>query len=136
MNFELKLKYWIVKNVNTMSVFSDELGISRTNISRYLNGIRKPGYRFFKKIKKMGCDLNWLFENETTESKSLVKKLKDNNLLLLIFISSFIGNIYLNLLLYSKFKTPQPITNSQTFRIKKSATTEQSELKSKQYFQP
>lgn len=90
--FELKLKYWILKNFNTISAFSDELGISQTNISRYLNGTRKPGYRFFKKIKKMGCDLNWLFEDEPKESKSLFKKIKDNNSLLLIFISSFIGN--------------------------------------------
>ncbi|MCH7827237.1 MAG: helix-turn-helix transcriptional regulator [Bacteroidetes bacterium] len=57
----VSLRSWIYINFGSIQAFANELGINQTNISRYLNGNRKPGHDFYKKIRRMGCDLNWLF---------------------------------------------------------------------------
>ena len=95
MNFELKLRSWILNNYGTVSAFAGELGISQTNISRYLNGSRKPGHQFYKKINKMGCDLNWLFEEETEKKNSILKKIKNNSSLLSILAIPFFEDSYI-----------------------------------------
>ena len=63
MSFEEKLRQWIMRNYGTIVKFADELQMKTPNVSRYINGSRKPGYHFIKKIRHLGCDLNWLFDD-------------------------------------------------------------------------
>lgn len=70
MTFETKLRSWIESNFPKLNNFSSLMGIQQSTLSRYLKGEQKPGYEFLDKIRKLGCDLNWLLDDD----KSLLKE--------------------------------------------------------------
>jgi hypothetical protein len=39
---------------------------SRTDLYRYIKNETSPGGEFFLELYKLGCDMNWLFSEETT----------------------------------------------------------------------
>ena len=51
-------------NYNSLGEFAEALDMSLPNLSAYIHETRGPGSPFFKKMKKLGCDLDWLFTDE------------------------------------------------------------------------
>lgn len=49
-------------NFASLKEFSQALGIHPSNLQAYLNGQREPGTPFLRKLKNLGCNLDWLFE--------------------------------------------------------------------------
>jgi len=63
MGFPEKLRIF-AKKFGSVTSLADALGISQPSLSRYLSGEVKPGLDFLMKLKKLGCDINWLLSEE------------------------------------------------------------------------
>lgn len=47
--------------VNQLAMITN---ITQTQLSQYISGTREPGKAILEKIKKAGCDMNWLLNND------------------------------------------------------------------------
>jgi transcriptional regulator with XRE-family HTH domain len=61
----LKIKEFCDKNFSSVVDFSTATGINRNTIYQYFKEEVLPGTPFLKKLRELGCDLNWLFDDET-----------------------------------------------------------------------
>lgn len=71
MKFEEKLRQFLVGRYQHAGQAFEDLGISRVQLSIYLNGRGKPGFEVLRKLSKMGCDLNWLLNDEAEEPEAI-----------------------------------------------------------------
>lgn len=83
MTFGEKLKYFANTKFGGVSKLAKALGMSQPNLSRYINGPVEPGRAFFKKLKEVGCSIDWLISEDETEFDDTgppdVEKLKADN---------------------------------------------------------
>lgn len=75
----LKIKQFANDNFGNMQEFAKEMEIKRETLYPIFNGKVMPGGQFFKNIKRLGCSLDWLFE----EDEDIKKELKKNEIDLL-----------------------------------------------------
>lgn len=96
MTFGDKLREWCISRFGDLQTAADELKIKQPALSRLVNNKTAPGLAFFQKIRKFGCDVNWLVsevdklgepkaeymdrlleaEREIRELKEIIKKAK------------------------------------------------------------
>ena len=63
--FGEKLKSFCDSRYNgNVADFAEELGINRTELYRYFKDIVVPKADFLMKLKKVGCDMNWLLSED------------------------------------------------------------------------
>lgn len=74
MNFNEKLRFWIVQKYGSIKKFANILGIHYTTVHSYVSGHREPNIQFLNKIKDLGCDMNWLLEDNIGTEEYLVKE--------------------------------------------------------------
>jgi len=67
MKFEDKLRTFIKERYNHIGEISKVLGISKTQLSLYINGKAKPSYPVLKGLAELDCDMNWLLKDEIEE---------------------------------------------------------------------
>lgn len=72
MDFGEKLKEFAIKNFGGIKQLADNLGMADTALHRYINGSVSPSKDFFIKMRKLGCDLNWLLGEEINSSCSSI----------------------------------------------------------------
>lgn len=70
MAFGEKIEFWGKNKFGSLTGLASALDISLQNLSQYVNNKIEPGAKILKKLRKLECDLNWLFD----ESGSLVKE--------------------------------------------------------------
>jgi len=73
MKFEEKLRQFLSKKYAHVGLAFTELKVSRVQLSMYLNGRAKPGFQVLQELAKMGCDINWLVNDEIEEPASKEK---------------------------------------------------------------
>lgn len=75
-----------LKTQGTQEQISQQLGITKVTVSRYVTGERDPSMDFLKAVADMGCNLTWLFtgEGEMLVSGSMPKVLNSEEKLDLI----------------------------------------------------
>ena len=56
-----RFKQFIKQCYKTQTAFANEIGMSHTEISFYLNDNRKPGAEILAKFYEAGLNLDWLF---------------------------------------------------------------------------
>lgn len=56
-----KLREFGNENFASLKEFARALGVHPSNLQAYLNGQREPGTPFLRKLKLLGCNLDWLF---------------------------------------------------------------------------
>lgn len=61
-----KIREFGNNNFASLKEFSRALGVHPSNLQAYLNGQREPGTPFLRKLKSLGCNLEWLFD-ETSD---------------------------------------------------------------------
>jgi transcriptional regulator with XRE-family HTH domain len=59
-----KLRIWAKKNFGSLKKLAEILEFSPVNLSMYAKDKRDPGAPFLRKIRKMGCDINWLLSED------------------------------------------------------------------------
>ena len=62
-----KLKKWAKNNYGSLKKLAEILEFSPVNLSMYAKDKRDPGAPFLRKIRKLGCDINWLLEEDGKE---------------------------------------------------------------------
>jgi transcriptional regulator with XRE-family HTH domain len=70
LTFGEKLKYFANTKFGGVSKLAEALGMSQPNLSRYINGPVEPGRAFFKKLKEVGCSIDWLLSEEDSAQDS------------------------------------------------------------------
>lgn len=73
MKFEEKLRQFLSKKYAHVGLAHKELNISRVQLSMYLNGRAKPGFQVLQQLSKMGCDIDWLINDEIEEAAGTEK---------------------------------------------------------------
>ena len=58
-----KIKQFGLKNFGSLQDFAKALDIVPAQLSAYIHERRGPGSPFLKKMRDLGCDLNWLFDD-------------------------------------------------------------------------
>ena len=59
-----KIKEFGEKKYGSIKNLAENLGMSLQNLSQYINDKFKPGTILLRRLKKAGCDLNWLYSDE------------------------------------------------------------------------
>ncbi|MHC1738984.1 MAG: helix-turn-helix domain-containing protein [Ignavibacteriaceae bacterium] len=67
MNFEQKLKLFLKVKFRHPGWGAAALNVSQTQLSRYLHGKTMPGGEVLIRISKLGCNMNWLLDDGSTE---------------------------------------------------------------------
>ena len=70
MKFEEKLRKFLAARYQHPGQAFKDLGVSRVQLSIYLNGKGKPGFQVLRKLHEMGCDLNWLLSDAEEEPEA------------------------------------------------------------------
>ncbi|MDR3627895.1 MAG: hypothetical protein P4L45_13720 [Ignavibacteriaceae bacterium] len=67
MNIGEKIKIFGLENFDTLSEFAKAMEMKFPSLHQYLgpNPRREPGAGVLRKLKALGCDINWLLENDT-----------------------------------------------------------------------
>jgi hypothetical protein len=67
MNIGDKIKVFGLENFNTLTDFARAMGMKFPSLHQYLgpNPKREPGASVLKKLKVLGCDINWLLSEDT-----------------------------------------------------------------------
>lgn len=68
MNTGEKLRFFAKNNFPSLKAFSEALGIKQPDLSAYINGEVKPGYKLLIKLLALGCDINWLLSDDESPS--------------------------------------------------------------------
>lgn len=103
-NVGKKLKEFGLKKFENIKLFAEALGVKREQLYPYFNNSTMPGGSMLKKLKDMGCDLNWLladdegppvmkepsFEYKTKQLEETVEKLEKENATLRTQLGRFI----------------------------------------------
>jgi len=77
-----KIEVFGLKNFGSLKAFAAAVDKSPPDLSRYIgvNPKRLPGTPFLKKLYNLGCDMNWLFDEEEDKAKpSLASQLLEEN---------------------------------------------------------
>lgn len=77
-----KIEAFGLKNFGSLKAFAAAVGKSPPDLSQYVgeNAKRLPGTPFLKKLYNLGCDMNWLFEDDEDKAKpSLASQLLQEN---------------------------------------------------------
>lgn len=56
---------------------SKELEISSSQVSQYLSGARIPGSKIQKRLRNIGCDIEWLISGERNNQQVVVESKED-----------------------------------------------------------
>lgn len=67
-----KLKEFGLRKFGSVSGFAEALKIKREQLYPYFTNDVSPGSDFLRKIKAMGCDINWLLSDE--EGPPIIKE--------------------------------------------------------------
>ena len=59
-----KLKAFAKLNFDSLKDLADALDITQTTLSRYVQGQREPTAEILRKLQKLGCDMNWLLNDD------------------------------------------------------------------------
>ena len=97
MTFEEKLRQFLSTKFAHPGQAYKALKVSRVQLSIYLNGRGKPGFAVLRELSKMGCDLNWLINDEVGEPEvkgknDINEKLVDINEKLVDIIRGYANN--------------------------------------------
>ncbi|MDR3628265.1 MAG: hypothetical protein P4L45_15585 [Ignavibacteriaceae bacterium] len=79
MTFSEKIKLFGVDKFGSIRNFADAVGKTPPDLSRYLGKepSRIPGAGFIQKLYNLGCDLNWLFD-EQNEKTNKSRTMRNN----------------------------------------------------------
>lgn len=64
MSIGSKLESWGKSKFGNLTGLSKALNMSLSNLSQYVNDKIEPGAKIIKKLRVLGCDINWLFDIE------------------------------------------------------------------------
>jgi transcriptional regulator with XRE-family HTH domain len=71
-----KMRRFGLSRYSSLGEFATALDMSLASLSQYLNDKSLPGAKILQKLRGLGCDMNWLLdENETSQvisSKDLI----------------------------------------------------------------
>ncbi|MHB1688246.1 MAG: helix-turn-helix domain-containing protein [Ignavibacteriaceae bacterium] len=68
-----RLRTFAKSNFKNMEEFAKKLEIEQSSLSAYLNNRNIPGGKILIRIRKLGCDINWLLTGEVgIDYKNLV----------------------------------------------------------------
>jgi len=67
MYFNEKLELWCLSKYKNLHSAAQALGIPQITLNRYTDGDNMPGTPFLIKIRKMGCDINWLLDEDNSD---------------------------------------------------------------------
>ncbi len=69
-----KIRQFGEKNFNTVKDFADAMDMQAPSLQKYLNDEREPGSPVLRRLRKLGCDLNWLFDNNNERAHNPLNK--------------------------------------------------------------
>ena len=64
--FGEKIKYFGKKRFGTVKVLAESLKMSPQQLAAYTNESRKPGFDILANLQRLGCNLNWLLDDDKT----------------------------------------------------------------------
>lgn len=92
-----KLRFFAENSIGSVAKFAELLGMKPPSLYVYLNNESIPGGDLLRKLKDLGCDINWLLsedENPPPETNQLlqarIKELEEENQRLRDSISRFL----------------------------------------------
>ena len=62
------MREWGLARYDTLSAFALALGISPQNLGNYLSGRMPPGNKTKARLRRLGCDIQWLMTGKTSTS--------------------------------------------------------------------
>jgi len=65
-----KIRFFGDQKFGSIKKYAEALDMKPSSLQKYLNGDREPGTGILKKMLNLGCDINWLLD----EDSSLVKE--------------------------------------------------------------
>lgn len=69
--FGRKLKLFAKRNYGGVVKLSERLGMTQAQLSNYIIGHNKPGLEVMRRLGRLGCDLNWLINDQESELEKL-----------------------------------------------------------------
>lgn len=91
-----KLKIFAKQNFGTIKKLAESVDKSPQNFGQYTSNNRLPGTQLLKKLYDVGCDINWLLNDDTDEQYKIRLNISNS-------VNELINNI----------KTSNPLLNSQ-----------------------
>lgn len=71
-----RLKQFALSDFETLTKFSEAMGMTLPGLYPYFNGKSLPGTIFLLKIKKLGCSIDWLLTGEKNLMEMKLEQLK------------------------------------------------------------
>jgi len=64
MTFGEKIRWFAKQNFGNVSKLAEALNMHQPDLSNYINGKYRPGTDFYIRMRKLGCDINWLLDED------------------------------------------------------------------------
>jgi transcriptional regulator with XRE-family HTH domain len=79
-----KLKEWGKEKYGNLTILAQLLDITQPSLSRYINNKTEPGAGILKKLKKLGCNIDWLLSESADlppppDTVDRIKELEEEN---------------------------------------------------------
>ena len=68
-----KLREFGIKKFGSVKTFAEALGMKPPTLQVYLRGISEPGANILRKLKNLGCDINWLLSEEEVKPAAVAE---------------------------------------------------------------
>ena len=88
-----RLEKWILENYKTKTAFCKDAGMSLQSLNIYTSGVSGIGNKFLKRLRELGCDVDWLITGREAPLHQATKVVEDktiDNLLLVEFMNRVI----------------------------------------------
>lgn len=59
-----KIRSFGAQKFDSIKEFAEALGIAASNLQDYMNDKYAPGPKMLARLRALGCDLNWLFDDD------------------------------------------------------------------------
>ncbi len=77
-----KIRLFGEQRFESVKAFAEALGVPAATIQIYMRGDSGPGPKMLYRLRKLGCDLNWLFDEDQNKMGSsaepiILKEIED-----------------------------------------------------------
>jgi transcriptional regulator with XRE-family HTH domain len=69
-----KLRKFGIEKFGSVKTFAEALGMKPPTLQVYLRGISEPGANILRKLKNLGCDINWLLSEEEVKHGAVAER--------------------------------------------------------------